>query len=167
MLIKQTIALFSFVFLAQTAGAEMSRLTCFTAPATTTFAVAQNSGGYLLTVTHHNGTEFMPIYNGIATIHDLKTLTEQGQLLAKMGAEFQVQLDSCTKTNDDVYCVTRNPTKIGELEVRSASFGLRKRRVTSAVFDETSYRANFYVGVGHTSYTIPMDYPLSDCHFSF
>lgn len=139
---------------------------CYTRPLTTSFVFESVEDLNQITVYHHNGVEFMPIHSGTITPYDLKRLKEQGEILQKLGTQLSFRFDpeNCKDYGDlRISCFTKVNETINGIEVKSAflTTSTVKTQIFNSKFDEL--KVHLSLGIGNTSYDIPMTYQKTDC----
>lgn len=123
-----------------------------------------------LKMIHHNGTAFMPIFQGIVVPNDLQYLKEKAELMSKMGdyVEFEFPLEYCKKYDDQVYsCSHGSSLEINGVIVEA--FSLTTQVITRKVYDYnwTNNRINLMLYFpGHAPVEeVTMDYYENECQF--
>lgn len=97
--------------------------TCITSFPTTTFVTETKNDEVELTVIHHNGHKYVPVYNGPVTISDIPLLQTRGEIFKQTGDIFTLKFDlkECEKTGDWQYaCFTDQKTRAGNIDIESA-----------------------------------------------
>lgn len=83
-------------------AAEKIDFSCVTGIPTTSFVVREAADKVAIEIIHHNGTAYMPIFEGIATPSDLSVLSERAELLSSLGdyLRFEWPRSQCKKDDD-------------------------------------------------------------------
>lgn len=157
----------SMVFSSLSIAAPVSRLVCATSHLTTSYSLVELEGHFELQVAHHNGVEFMPIHEGLITIHDLSLLQEWAEVYKKMGPRFTLILDKsdCHLKDKEWSCFHNQSTQIGHLWVNNLSFKITPKRVMTSKMDQKIHRVLFSFQMDQNIYDLPMEYQESDCLF--
>ncbi|MBX3039389.1 MAG: hypothetical protein KF789_01620 [Bdellovibrionaceae bacterium] len=166
-----SVLFFALSFHGSFAGAFASsqddlRFVCATRHLTTTYALFDTEeGGFKLHMVNHEGSQFMPIHEGLITAYDLKFLARKAELFGKMGARFVLSFDKgkCSLKNGEWSCFRPGDVRIGDLDVKDLGFYLRKKKVEMTLITYESYRAMLSFNVGNEGFTIPMEYSKEDC----
>lgn len=80
-------------FVSVGAFAENIDLVCVSQFPTTSFVMQEVEGKVQVRVIHHNGTKYMPIWEGIIVPNDLSTLQNAAEVLPKLGDRLEFSWD--------------------------------------------------------------------------
>ncbi len=144
---------------------EKIQFRCVTDPPTTSLLAVTSEDEVIIGIHHAFGTEYMPIYRGITTPHDIPYIEGKGKVLMQMGFHGEVRWakDDCKVYGPGLYvCYNGKPGKLGDLAFEYASF---YTTVNETKFEEYTFRSlsmNLEVKVDKEYYTIPMDFNQYD-----
>lgn len=95
------------------------RVVCLTLPETTTLLLERDEDQVHLTLTHKNGTKYMPLHSGIITPSDLELLEKRAKILSEMGAEIKYSFpkERCQRRGERLTCGVRKQMKLGDVEI--------------------------------------------------
>lgn len=143
-------------------------LKCVTQAPTTSYVAKTEGDKIYMSVVHHNGTAYMPIFNGNITPSDLPLLKEHSELLQKLGERIEITFDkaNCNSYGSGLYsCGLGKVTSKTNVPVERASF--LTKVVTESVFDVRFEKIVASVGVYIDSryYKIENDFYFGTCKF--
>lgn len=147
-------------------------LKCMQKFPTTTFLAKTEGNEVVLTVIHHNGTQYMPIHEGIIVPGDLNYMSEKAQLIMKMGdrQEFRFPLNKCKVYKNNIFsCSSGNTKKFQDIEVTATSFN--SSLMTAQFLDSTTEYVKLSLNFNISGYVPRQEmtnnfYP-SECQFNF
>lgn len=143
-------------------------MSCVTEFPSTSFFVRQYDKEVKVRVIHHNGVKFAPIWSGLITPHDISTITEAADSVAKLGDEFEItwKRDACNADSEMFFqCV-------GQAQDFTTATGEKVHPWAISVYDvtENSIYGEFKkksislrFNVDEKSNQITMDYYPKDC----
>ncbi|MBX3040908.1 MAG: hypothetical protein KF789_09410 [Bdellovibrionaceae bacterium] len=145
----------------------LTRLACVTMPFTTSHVLTESPEFFELNVIHHNGTDNMPIFDGVVTPRSLPQIQERGDLYTKMGNDFRIRFEKsqCKVEGGEWVCAKKGKVLLGQLEVESVWFTVEKRRVVTRYADYTEQVARFLFTKAQRTHQISLGYSASDCIF--
>jgi hypothetical protein len=162
--------LFSIAFsiLAFSAHANALNMTCTTDPMTTSVVVFTTGTDTTVRVINHNGVDYLPLSQSIITPHDLAGLVAKATVLKKLGAQYDIHLNSsqCSVNSQKlVSCYGAiNQTINGE---KITYFSLDTELVsTLSTFSTTpnvQTVATLTLTIGGNDYDFAMDYNAGQC----
>ncbi len=164
----KTLALASVLFLTQFShAAEKINLLCMTEIPTTSFVVRDVEENTVVEVFHHNGTKYMPIFDGVATPNDVPTLVQKAQILSDLGnyMRFEWPREKCKK-QEDLVSECFGSTEVQDLyghKVKAWLFDSSLLMEKSLAGKFNSYKVTLNLDVDGQSLSIPMKYDVSEC----
>ncbi|MDG0815873.1 hypothetical protein [Bdellovibrio svalbardensis] len=162
------LAIATILFLASFAQAEEKMdLLCMTEFPSTSFVVRDIEDTTVLEVFHHNGTKYMPIFDGVATPNDVAILSEKAQILSSLGEymRFEWPRDKCKK-QEDLVSQCAGSTEVQEIEghkVKAWHFDSELVMEKTSVGKFNSYKLTLNLDVDGKSLSIPMKYNEREC----
>lgn len=142
-------------------------LTCVTEIPTTSFFVKDNGESVSVEMFNHNGTSYMPIFDGLATPNDLRLLKQKAKVLSSLGnnLHFNWPRAKCTEQEDLVQqCFgSTEVQKINGHNVKAWSFNSSLVMEKTAMGKFNSYKLILNLDVDGNSYYIPMKYSENEC----
>ncbi len=156
-----------FTFSYAVAGTPKTRMVCATAPLSTSYTLLELEDAFELQVKHHNGTDYMPIYNGLITKKDLETLGAWLEIFVRLGDAHTIFFDKsqCQQSEFGWKCVKPTPSRIGNLEVQNFSFEISAKKVTWKDSERINYDVSFAFLFKNAGYNLPMIYENRNCVF--
>ncbi len=164
-----------FLFLALTvfgseALARPFELGCITEQPTTTFLIKEDGQEIVAKVFLHNGVQFAPVFQGLATYRDFPILQEQAKGVLKMqnAMTFRWPIKNC-KIQDAVrfQCFGSSDEQPGLDGAKIKPFALYSGKVTeesiAGKLEWITIRFSFSVDSGESS-AIDMKYPADWCY---
>ncbi len=149
-------------------GADFrTRFSCATDHPTTSYALIEFRDSFELQIMHHNGTEFMPIHQGLITGYDLALLKEKADFFKLMGTRQVVTFkkEECTNKNEEWSCVKKEEVTLGQLKSKSLSFSITDKVTQTSKYTAEQKIAQISVVVGYHGYSSPMEYDKKNCVF--
>ena len=122
--------------LASTRETKNISFRCVTGMPTTSFVVKTEGDQVVLTTVHHNGTDYMPIHEGIVVPKDFEYLAEKAKALTLLGdrVEFRFPLANCSVYAKGLMSCHGNDKKVVDgVEFQALSFNTKI--ITHRVYD--------------------------------
>ena len=159
----------SALLLSQLAHADDKfQLLCTTEFLTTSFVIRDIDPNItVVEVFNHNGTAFMPIFDGVATPTDLSTLTARAKTLTDLGSylRFEWPKDKCKKT-DDLVEECFGSTELQDInghKVKAWAFDSSYVTEKSMAGKFNSYKLVLNLEIDGDTYAVPMRYADTEC----
>ncbi len=152
----------------QVFAAEPFKFTCVTGVPSTSFAVAQDKEFLNVSVLHHNGVEYMPIFNGVITPRDLTEIKRQADSMVKLGDKTSVNfpMNKCSFYGDGVFtCYHGDKIKIDGEEYDLFAIHSTLSTVKGQGFEFKNRTVTLSVYVNNRRQQISMVYENEDCAF--
>lgn len=140
---------------------------CVTSPPTTSFVADTTGEEVKLTIVHHNGTQYMPIHQGIVVPADFPLLQKKSEVMQKLGERVEMVFEkkNCKKYGDKLYSCGQGKV-LGQTSATNASL-LTKVSVDKLYdieFTKNQISAGFKVDGYY--YSIDNDFYFEDCGFT-
>lgn len=156
-----------------TLAAELPvQLRCITPLPTTSFIVDTQNDKVRMSLVHHNGSKYMPIFTGTITPSDFPYLQDKAALLTRIPENITVEWNrsDCKTGEAGIFeCTRGGDLQLGDLKVSSPAFLTSRstRRTVGMTVERVSVKFSFIVYNGSFGYfhDIQMDYNLDDCVF--
>jgi hypothetical protein len=157
-----------FVFLLTSRFALASdSFVCSTELPSTTFQVEKKSDEVWVQVLHHNGTRYLPAWNGVITVEDLTTIQKSHQRLEKLGENFTLKWPVSKCEFKDAFLVKC----IGGAEIENINgtpvlaWGFVSSAVTDlSLLGEFKYWVlEIHMQIAGESTILPMRYNFQEC----
>lgn len=164
---KKIFAFTTFILSSVAWGSTPINMACITEWPTTSFVAFTEGEMMTIRFLHHNGVQYMPVWNNVITPNDLPTITEAANTLSELGNdwEFTMPKSACEKLDGMMIscfgtqpAVMMNGHKVSLWAVH-----------TSETFDrsfagEFSYvNASLALDVDGKTYHVPMKYNAYEC----
>lgn len=166
-MMKRALLVLMFFAAAAAQAKDSLNLLCITEIPTTSFAFHEDGDNLRVEVLHHNGVQYMPIFEGVLTPNDLKQQSDNAQVLMSLGdhIEFLWPKSKCSKQARFLQnCFGTLP------ELKIAGHSVKAWSVYSAKETSQSYMGTFEqtsvtlaLEVDGKNYYIPMRYFPGDC----
>lgn len=157
------ISLFSFYSYAN----QQMNMTCTTEYPSTSFFVREVDKTVIVEIFHHNGTGYMPIFDGLATPNDMSTLTAKAKLLQELptSLRFEWPREMCDIQGDMIFSC------IGATDVQNhnghkvSGWSFYSSHLTEKNFagTYTYYKLSLSITVDGGNYEMPMKYGEQEC----
>lgn len=162
-LLFSVISCFSLTSLAS----EKMDMTCVTEFPTTSFVIREIGDRVNVQVIHHNGSQYMPIFDGLATPHDLTTLAARAKVLTSLPTHqtFEWPRTKC-EIQEEMIQTCMGSTDTQELnghQVSAWSLSSSWSTEKTAYGKFNSRKVNLNITVDGQSYSIPMKYSEEEC----
>lgn len=142
-------------------------MACVTEFPTTSFVVREDGDTVIVEVFHHNGTGYMPIFDGLATPNDIATLASQAQTLASLPT---VQRYEWPRTKCDIQdemiesCFGSTDTQeMNGRKVKAWAFSSSWVMEKSFAGKFNSRKVVLNIDVDGKSFSVPMKYAENEC----
>ncbi len=138
----------------------------------TSFLLRTEGNEVVLTTIHHNGTNFMPIHEGIVVPHDLGYLKDVSRILTQMGDrnEFGFPLKKCEIYGPrQMSCSQGSPVILNGQEMRGffLSTSTVKEATLGKVFENTKITLSLQIKNFVPVQDIVMNFQPNECEMSF
>lgn len=148
------------------AGQKMD-MACVTEYPTTSFFIREVDSTVIVEVFHHNGTGYMPIFEGLLTPNDVDNITQKAAVLRKLPAtqRFEWPREKC-EVQDSMVQSCFGPTEVQDqngLKVKSWGFYSTFNSEKSFIGKTNSYKLALDLSIDGTSYYMPMKYNENEC----
>jgi hypothetical protein len=157
----------TILFFGLSAKATPINLTCTTNPLTTSLAIFTTGIDVTVRVINHNGVDFIPISQTTVTPHDLIRLSQKAKILQKLGAQYDIHIDSsrCSLSQKLINCYgpidqTINGEKISYFTLDTST--LTTKSVLSPTQDVQTV-AHFSMTIDGADYDFAMNYDTKNC----
>ncbi|MGE3758695.1 MAG: hypothetical protein AB7H97_13115 [Pseudobdellovibrionaceae bacterium] len=143
-------------------------LKCVTEMPTTSYLASTEGEKVKVTMIHHNGTKYMPIYSGNLTPSDIPEMQKRSEILQKLGERVEIVFE---KKNCNRYGAGLYSCGMGQIESKSGikveSVGLLTRvstdRLYDIVFEKNTVSLTVYID--GRNYSIDNDFYFNTCRF--
>ncbi|MBV2168160.1 MAG: hypothetical protein KUL82_05575 [Bdellovibrio sp.] len=164
---KTLLLICTFLFPLASFASDKMDMACVTEFPTTSFVVREVGDTVVVEVFHHNGTGYMPIFDGLATPNDIATLAARAQTLASLPTvqRYEWPREKC-ETQDDMIESCFGLTDAQEMnghKVKAWAF-------SSSLVMEKSFAGKFNsrkvvldIDVDGKSFSVPMKYAENEC----
>jgi hypothetical protein len=150
------------------AKADPVNLTCTTDPLSTSIAVFTAGTDVTVRVIHAFGTDYMPLSHATITPHDLPALQQKAADLARLGAQYDIHIDSSQCKIDGqklVSCAGGIDQTVNGRHLTYLFLGTSNTTTVSPLYPDPFQQT--WVDVSITmdgkDYDFGMDYPPSGC----
>lgn len=156
----------SFVSLVASASQKMD-LSCVTEYPSTSFFIREVDNTVIVEVFHHNGTGYMPIFDGLLTPNDVSMVNDQAQLLRKLptSQRFEWPREKCESQGTMIFsCFGNTEEQIQNgHKVKGWSFYSSALSETNFVGSYKYYKLNLSLTIDGKTYSMPMKYGENEC----
>lgn len=159
-------ALIAVFSLSTFAGQKMD-MSCVTEYPTTSFFIREVDSTVIVEVFHHNGTGYMPIFEGLLTPNDVDNIAQKASIIKKLPAtqRFEWPREKC-EVQDTMVQSCFGPTEIQDqngFKVKSWGFYSTYNSEKSFIGKTNTYRLTLDLSIDGTSYSMPMKYNANEC----
>lgn len=140
-------------------------VSCVTELPTTSYFLEQNDEGYKLTIYHHNGTDYMIVYDSPVTPADLPMIEERAKEMKKLGdrVSFQFPKENCTNNGMYWRCYRGKPLQIGEANVTLGGFAMGRLEGNYEGVKWVSTEVFFHLDLNGKNVTLQQSFPEGSC----
>lgn len=147
-------------------------LQCITSMPTSSFYLRTEDQDVVLKVVHHNGTDYMPIHEGVVVPHDFPFLKDRASLLMPLGdqVEFKFPRKKCvTYGTGLIRCSGGERKTVNGVDMEALSFYTSKTREETLGMVIEGWKMNLDLNaMGHPPVLqMTMNYAPEECRFSF
>lgn len=148
-------------------SAEKMDMTCVTEFPTTSFVIRELNDKVTLQILNHNGSVYMPIFDGLATPNDMSQLVSKANLLRKLPSimTFEWPREKCEIQDEMIQgCMGSTTTQeLNDVEVSAWAFS-SAWSVDKTVYGKfNSRKVTLNLTVEGQSHSIPMKYQEEEC----
>jgi len=160
--------LFISLFSLASFAADKMDMACMTEFPSTTFVVREQGDTVIVEVFNHNGPQYMPVFDGVATPNDMALLQSKANVQSKLYTiqRFEWPRSRCKIEDKMVKTCMGNTDEQDQngLKVKGWSFSSSEVTEKSFAGTYTSYKLSVDFSIDGKSYSIPMKYSPNECY---